>query len=130
MFAGSPELQVDSITGDILLTIRGDGSYELRYTAFTMSLTTSSGPLTSVADGPIRGGLRETGPGSVAGTMTESAVNIEVTVAGLTMTDTFSLTDADRSESLVTYDCGSGRVTFTSSGPGAEQPMTLIFNRR
>jgi hypothetical protein len=122
--------QIESITGDVDLTVRGDGSYEVRYSAFTMVATIAGEPATTIIDGPVRGRMQEVAPGALVGNMTEAAVNSTVIFQGNTMTQQIPFDSDGATGDAVDYDCDRGRLTFTFGNPGTSDRIAINFSRR
>ena len=126
LFGNSSSFQVESVSGDVGLSIGLDGSYEIRYSGFNLNgnMGPAVGPFAMGMDGSIRGRFRESQPGALTSSITDSSVTTTTTMMGNTTTDS---TPIQMEESdAVSYDCDLGSLSFSV---GTERPFTLRFTR-
>ena len=128
LFASAGGIQLDGVSGDVVLSIRGDGSYEINYAQFTLDSSTSAGTSSFTLDGWIRGSFSEVQPGALVGSTTDSSVTMTSTVLGRSTTS--EALSVDKEEGApVDYDCGLGRLTFTFRTPGSGTDFSFSFIR-
>jgi len=67
---------VQRSSGDIVVTIKADGSFEIAYQRFAIDLTSDDARFSFMIDGLARGALREADPGTFAISLDSYAVSV------------------------------------------------------
>lgn len=120
------ELTVGEVTGNIAMIIAPDGSYELRYNSFSVNLGGGFLSGSMVFDGSVRGLFRETEPGMLAGSITESNVAFTMSLLGTNTSIPLDLPLGEGEPQAYTCDGGSMNVSIKIPGSTTIQ---VAFNR-
>lgn len=114
-------IDVGEVTGDVSMTIAPDGSYELWYNRFAMTLGGGFFSGSVMFDGSVRGVLRETEPGMLAGSITESNVSITFSILGTATSTTFDLPTGEGEPQAYTCDATTMNVAIRIPGSASVQ---------
>jgi hypothetical protein len=127
IFGQMPDMQFGGITGDILLAINGDSSYELRYDSFSINTSSELGASSFTMDGTVHGFMREDPPGSLVGNITDSAVTVTTSFNGTTSTNSFPV-EVEEGQPAE-YDCALGRLMFRFADADSGRSFSFNFAR-
>jgi hypothetical protein len=127
VFGQMPDMQFDGISGDILLSINSDSSYELRYDGFSINSSSQFGSSSFTMDGTVHGLMRENPPGSLVGNITDSAVTVTTSFNGTTSTNSFPV-EVEEGQPAE-YDCTLGRLAFRFSDADSGRSFSFNFER-
>ena len=126
LFGPDTGFQIESITGDVTMSLSPNGGYVARYERYRMVADSFGSPFEIVMEGSLRGAMREVRPGALSSSVTESDVTVTTVMMGTTTTGPLPLVGEDTGEAI-NYDCAAGQLTFAVPG---ETSFRLNFVRR
>jgi hypothetical protein len=107
--------EFSNVTGSATLTIAPDGTYEVRYDQFTATVSSLGINGTFTFGGTLRGVFRETEPGYLAGSVTESQLSVSINLGFFSNVIPLDFTTPESEPRPYTCDGGQLSVSISTS---------------